>query len=241
MNQQALVNQGNLVRNNYNHYGCFQRQLVGPVSRRLAGGRLGHRGGRSGYPTWGAALRFCGYPAEPVYYDYGSNVVYEGDTVYINGDSVGTQEQYASRPSPSPTRASRPRRAKEEEWLSLGVFAMVQGERTDSNDLFQLAVNKAGTIRGNYYNALGDTTLPVYGSVDKKTQRAAWTVGDRKEPIYEAGFANLTKSETTMLVHLGKEPRPAVDPDPHRTTRREGLKSGPAWAVRHSAVGGTSE
>lgn len=25
------------------------------------------------------------------------------------------------------------------------------------------------TLRGNYYNALSDTTLPVYGSVDKKT------------------------------------------------------------------------
>jgi hypothetical protein len=71
--------------------------------------------------------------------------------------------------------------------------------------VFQLAVNKAGTIRGNYYNALADTTLPVYGSVDQKTQRAAWTVGERKEPIYETGFANLTKSETTMLVHFGKD------------------------------------
>src|SRR5262249_45346663 len=88
--------------------------------------------------------------------------------------------------------------------LSLGVFAMVQGERTDSNDLFQLAVNKAGTIRGNFYNALSDTTVPVYGAVDKKTKRAAWTVGDKKEPIYEAGFVNLTKPETTMMVHFGK-------------------------------------
>jgi hypothetical protein len=43
------------------------------------------------------------------------------------------------------------------------------------------------------------------GAVDKKTQRAAWTVGDRKEPIYKAGFANLTKSETTMLVHFGQD------------------------------------
>jgi hypothetical protein len=41
--------------------------------------------------------------------------------------------------------------------------------------------------------------------VDKKTQRAAWTVGDRKEPIFEAGIANLTKPETTMLVHFGKK------------------------------------
>jgi hypothetical protein len=94
--------------------------------------------------------------------------------------------------------------SKEEEWHSLGVFAMIQGERTDSNDLFQLAVNKAGTIRGNFYNVLSDTTLPVYGAVDKNTQRAAWTVGDKKEPIYEAGFANLTKPETTVMVHFGK-------------------------------------
>jgi hypothetical protein len=94
---------------------------------------------------------------------------------------------------------------QEEEWLTLGVFAMVQGEQVNGNDLFQLAVNKAGTIRGNYYNALADITQPVYGSVDKKTQRAAWTVGDRKEPIYEVGFANLTKTETTMMVHFGKD------------------------------------
>ena len=81
---------------------------------------------------------------------------------------------------------------------------MVQGEQTSGNDLFQLAVNKAGVIRGNYYNALSDTTLPVYGSVDKKTQRAVWTVGDRKDTTYEAGFANLSKAETTMMVHFGK-------------------------------------
>ena len=158
-----------------------------------------------GTAAWATCSSFCGYPAEPVYYDYGSNVVYEGDTVYVNGDSVGTQEQYAQQAITIADTGKQAEASKEEEWLPLGVFAMVQGEQTDSNDLFQLAVNKAGTIRGNYYNALSDTTLPVYGSVDKKTQRAAWTVGDRKEPIYEAGFANLTKSETTMLVHFGKD------------------------------------
>ena len=192
------------------------------VSRRLAGRSLDHRGGRLGLRPPGARLlAFCGYPAEPVYYDYGSNVVYEGDTVYVNGDSVGTQEQYAQQAITIADTGKQAEASKEEEWLSLGVFAMVQGEQTDSNDLFQLAVNKAGTIRGNFYNALSDTTLPVYGSVDKKTQRAAWTVGDSKEPIYEAGFANLTKSETTMMVHFGKD-RTAVDVDPDRAARGEG-------------------
>jgi hypothetical protein len=45
----------------------------------------------------------------------------------------------------------------------------------------------------------------ISGVVDQKSQRAAWTVGDRKTPIYEAGIANLTRNETTMLVHYGKD------------------------------------
>jgi len=55
------------------------------------------------------------------------------------------------------------------------------------------------------YDAVTDSTSQIYGSVNKDSQRAAWTVGDRKTPTYEVGIANLTKSETTMLVHYGKE------------------------------------
>jgi hypothetical protein len=81
----------------------------------------------------------------------------------------------------------------------------VQGEETDANNVFQLAIDKNGVIRGNYYNALSDTTTPVYGSVDKKTQRAAWLVGDHKDTVYETGIGNLGEKETTLLVHFGKE------------------------------------
>ena len=82
---------------------------------------------------------------------------------------------------------------------------MVQGEEKTSNHIFQLAVNKQNVVRGNYYDAVTDSTALVFGSVDPKTQRAAWTVGDRKTPVFEAGIANLTKDETTMLVHYGKD------------------------------------
>jgi hypothetical protein len=196
-----------VVRNNFGHYGCFQGGWWGryPNAWRAAAWTTAGAAALWGAANWGTCATFCDYPSEPVYYDYGSNVVYEGDTVYVNGDSVGTQEQYAQQAITLADTGKQAEASKEEEWLPLGVFAMVQGEGTDSNDLFQLAVNKAGTIRGNFYNVLSDTTLPVYGSVDKKTQRAAWTVGDRKEPIYEVGFANLTRSETTMLVHFGKD------------------------------------
>ena len=99
-----------------------------------------------------------------------------------------------------------------EESSSKEAFRYVEDDRWVSlswsqtkDKVFQLAVNKDGVIRGNYYNAIADTTEPVYGSVDKKTQRAAWTVGERKTPVYEAGIANLTKDETTMLVHFAKD------------------------------------
>jgi len=205
VNRQALVNQGNLVRNNFNNFGGFTggwwRQH--PGAWRAA--RWATAAAVFGTATWAACANWCGYPAEPVYYDYGENVVYEGDSVYLNGDVIATAVDYAQQAAAIADTGKQAQATKEEEWLPLGVFAMVQGEQVNGNDVFQLAVNKSGTIRGNYYNVLSDTTLPVYGSVDKKTQRAAWTIGDRKDTTYEVGFANLTKAETTMLVHFGKD------------------------------------
>jgi hypothetical protein len=140
-----------------------------------------------------------------VYYDYGTTVVYQGDTVYINGEQAATAEQYAQQATEfsNAGRAAKP--PEDEEWQSLGVFALVRGEEQTSDKMFQLAVNKNGVIRGNYYDAFADNTLPVYGSVDKKTQRAAWSVGEKQDVVFEAGIANLTREETPVLVHYGKD------------------------------------
>jgi hypothetical protein len=81
----------------------------------------------------------------------------------------------------------------------------VQGEEKTSNNLFQLAVNQAGVLRGNYYDALMDNTSPVYGSVDKQSQRAAWYIGDKKTTVFETGIYNLTKDQTPLLVHFGQD------------------------------------
>ena len=45
VNRQALSNQGNLVRNNFNHHDCFHGNWWGRHRRRLAGGAVGRRGG----------------------------------------------------------------------------------------------------------------------------------------------------------------------------------------------------
>jgi hypothetical protein len=33
----------------------------------------------------------------------------------------------------------------------------------------------------------------------------AWTIGDQKDTVFEAGLYNLTQDQTTMLVHFGKD------------------------------------
>jgi hypothetical protein len=41
--------------------------------------------------------------------------------------------------------------------------------------------------------------------VDKKAQRAAWTIGDKKDDVMETGLYNLTKDEVPAVLHYGKD------------------------------------
>src|SRR5262249_49912218 len=123
----ALVNQGAIVRNNFGHYNCFHGGWWGRYPGAWRAAAWTTAGAVWAAATWGSCASYCGYPPEPVYYDYGSNVVYEGDTVYINGDSVGTQEEYAREAIVIADTGKKAEASTEEEWLSLGVFAMVQG------------------------------------------------------------------------------------------------------------------
>jgi hypothetical protein len=200
----AIRSQGVYVRNNFAHYNCFDRgwYVNHPGAWRAAAWTAAAFWAGA---TWGTVATTCGYPSEPYVYDYGTTIVYEGDQVYYNSDPVATAEEYTQQAAAIAEDGAKAQATEKEEWVSLGVFGMVQGDDKDANQIFQLAINKDGVIRGNFYDALSDTTLPVHGGVEKKTQRAAWTVGDRKETVYETGAGNLTEDETTMLVHFGKD------------------------------------
>jgi hypothetical protein len=117
--------------------------------------------------AWGALAGWGGYPAETATsYDYGSSVVYQDDAVYVEGEQVATAAEYSDQAAAIAEEGKKAEATKDEEWQPLGVFAMVMGEETTSNNIFQMAINKAGVIRGNYYNALTDVAEPVFGSVN---------------------------------------------------------------------------
>jgi hypothetical protein len=148
---------------------------------------------------------------EPVYYGYGTggNVYYEGDTVYVDGTADCSAEEYYEQASTLATSVPEipEQQAEQVEWLSLGVFAVTQEDVDESDMMLQLAVSKEGIIGGTAFNETTGVSRPVEGTVDQKTQRAAWTFADGKntDVVMETGVYNLTQDETTMLVHFGSD------------------------------------
>jgi hypothetical protein len=193
------------VRTNYNHWGYYNRGWYGdhPGAWFAAGWAAGAAWNAC---TWYDAAAYCGYAsAAPVYYDYGNNVTYQDNSVYVNGQDVGTSQQYydqAVQLAQTGTDADAP---SDGDWLPLGVFALTKPGTTKSDVTIQLAVNKAGVIRGNYTDSVTNQTQVVHGSVDKSTQRVAFTVGDNTKNVIETGLYNLTKDESPCLIHLGQD------------------------------------
>lgn len=141
---------------------------------------------------------------EPVYYDYGDNLTYQEGEVYLDGEPIASEEEYAEQ-AMAYAEAGQQTTDDQVEWMPLGVFALAPGKEDESIMMLQLAVSKEGLISGTYVNLLTDATEPVQGSVDKKTQRAAWSIGDNTGTVVETGIYNLTKDETPVLVHFGKD------------------------------------
>ena len=63
------------------------------------------------------------------------------------------------------------------DWLPLGVFAVTPPENAKLHTYQQLAVDRKGVIKGNFYDAISGTNQPIEGTVDRTTLMASWTVG----------------------------------------------------------------
>jgi len=162
------------------------------------GGGGGGGGGRGGGGGGGGSSGVM----STIPYDYGTTVVYQDDGVYVSGEKVATAPEYARQAATLADQGNADVKiAADDQWRPLGVFAMAREEETAPSTFLSLAIDQAGILRGTYYDAVSDTQQNITGKVDKKTQRAAWTIGDKKTPIYETGLVNLTQQQTTVLVH----------------------------------------
>lgn len=156
--------------------------------------------------TWPAIGTSLGWAAgtQPTVYNYGTNITYQDNQVYYGNQQVATADEYYQQAS-TLAQSAPPPDSKATDWMPLGVFALVQNDQAEPHYVMQLAVNKAGTLAGNYSDLVSGTTLPIQGAVDKKSQRVAWTVGNNKNTVGETGIYNLTQNEAHVLLHIGKD------------------------------------
>jgi len=165
------------------------------------------------WATW-AALGgwYGGSSGDGQYYDYGEggNCYYEDDQVYYDGEPIATAEEYADQAmgyaeAGANTIDEAVAANSDIEWMPLGVFALVHEDGGEPTLYMQLQIAQDGTIGGTYANTAKDTSETIQGSVDKESQRAAWTVGDNYNTVIETGLYNLTKDEAPALIHFGTE------------------------------------
>ncbi len=166
-----------------------------------AGWTAGRAWATTAWPAVGTSLGWGG--VQPIAYNYGSNITYQDNQVYCGDQAVATAGEYYQQAAA--LAQSAPATDPNADWIPLGVFALVQKEQSDPHYVMQLAVNKSGALAGNYSDLLSGTNLPIQGSVDKKTQRVAWTIGNNKTTVGEAGLYNLTQDEAPVLIHIGKD------------------------------------
>jgi hypothetical protein len=215
----SLANIANPVRNNFHNYGAFRNNWWNryPYAWRRDWGDYWPWG----WGSWGGFAGLWGVPLSsyPVYYDYGDNITYDsggnvdygsdvvcsGSDYYQQAQELANSGQNDDAPTANISSNKQSADGTVDGWKSFGVYSLVQGGQSNSSTLFQLCSNKAGQIRGNYYNALTDETQPVKGSIDKKRMRAAWTVGKDTNVVYDTGVANLLKEQSPVLIHFGKD------------------------------------
>ena len=186
------------------HYNCFTPTWFRP-SLCLAGGGLDEAAAFWAGATWGTVSSSCGYPPSRLSTTTGRPLCTKATRFTYNGDPIATAEEYAEQATQFATQGKEAKADDKDEWISLGVFGMVQGEEKDANNIFQLAINKDGIIRGNYYNALSDTTRSRLRFRGQEYATGRLDGGRTKGPVYETGIGNLTQPQTTMLVHFGKD------------------------------------
>lgn len=155
---------------------------------------------------WGDLNGWLGYGwGVPYYYDdYGYQIPVSAAS---GTDYLLSPSDTATPIIPTTAKTAAPT-TQNSDWLSLGVFALVNNVKnpSDANMYFQLALGKDGTLSGSYYNKSADKIYPLQGVVDKNSQAAVWkmSIGEGS-PIFQTGIYNLTKDQTPVQVSYGDD------------------------------------
>jgi hypothetical protein len=164
--------------------------------------------------SWADTAAFFGSTIgpQPIPYDPGTDVFYDGSSYIVDGQDDGSATDASDQaaalagppvddddvPVPEPPADGQP-----QEWLSLGAWALTQEEQGNPVMFFQLSVNRDGIVAGGYKNALTGDEQPIVGRLDRRTQRVAWHINSTPQTVFETGLSDLNYDVASVFVHFG--------------------------------------
>ncbi len=151
--------------------------------------------------TWGSVSGWVGWDSARTYYDYGNNVTYQDNSVYYGDQPYASADDYAQQATTLADSAPADAGETSDQWLPLGVFGLMKNGQKSATLVLQIAVNHAGTVRGNAYDPTDDKTNTISGAVDKTTQRVAIRVEGQDGFVIDTGLYNLTQGQAPALLH----------------------------------------
>lgn len=114
--------------------------------------------------------------------------------------ATGTETAAASD-APADAAAATDAPPSDLEWMPLGVYAAGPKGTSEAHVYLQLAVSRAGELKGNYYDAVSNATQPITGSIDKDTRKATWKVGSGSQ--FDTTLDGLMKTPSDVSVKAG--------------------------------------
>ena len=157
------------------------------------------------WATWASVTRWVSYNWNaPYYYNYDATVYLDDDVVYADDEPIAAYDDYVDS-AKELAEVQDPPSDSELDWEPLGTWALSTDRDHDgSNMMLQFVLSKDGHLSGTYYNTTTDNTQRIKGSLDKDTQRLAFTIGDSDTTILEVGLDNLTKDQAPLWAHFTK-------------------------------------
>lgn len=157
-------------------------------------------------PSWPEVASWVNVPPEfPAIVDFGTNLYYDGESVYLNDVNIGTGEEFVTRAFGIADKGATVDISMDDQWLPLGVFALGSEGNPIPALFLELQLSHAGHVRGFIFNRLTDEVQPVRGSTDLDRQRITWTWGTSNNTILDTTLANSTEKAFPVLIHFGRK------------------------------------
>ena len=137
-----------------------------------------------------------------------ASVPVSGPVVVGEPASVGTSEaavedqSSAAEEAEALVQAGAASVADDTQWMQIGVFGLSPQGVPQATRMVQLAISREGVLRGVHHDLISEQTESLHGKVDKQTLRAAWSVGEKSQVVFEAPLGDLTRPTTPVTLHF---------------------------------------